>query len=127
MHKTSITHIRNEHNDWLRSLEFYKQELNILKGRLVEIAGKNTGHGTGAVIEHYENQFEIQFTNIARLAHAISKNVHDIMVEAKQNSAHFVDVRYAEQHYKLKDMYITEEKTINELRHTFNRFAAEWM
>ncbi len=127
MHKTSITHISNEHNDWLRALEFYKQELNILKGRLVEIAGKNTGHGTGAVIEHYENQFEIQQSNIARLNHAIAKNIHDIMAEAKHNSAHYVDVIYVEQHYKLKDMYITEEKTINELRHTFNRFAAEWM
>jgi hypothetical protein len=127
MHKTSITHISNEHNDWLRSLSFYKQELNILKERLTEIAGKNTDHSLGPIIEHYQNQFEIQLSNISLLYHSINKNVHDIASEVKQNIASFIDNRLVEQHYKLKEMYNSEEKTIGELRHTFNRFAAEWM
>ena len=127
MHKTSITHLNNEHNDWLRALEFYKTELNILKGRLQEIASKNTGHATGPIIEHYQNQFEIQLNNLSKLVHAINKNLNDISIEVKQNGGGYVDILLIEQHYKLKEMFITEEKTLNELRHTFNRFAAEWM
>ncbi len=127
MHKTSITHLNNEHSDWLRALGFYKDEINILKERLQEIAGKNTGNGPAAVIEHYQNQFEIQLSNLARLVHSINKNLGDIAAEAQQNKASHVDSTLIEQHYKLKEMFITEEKTVNDLRHTFNRFAAEWM
>jgi len=127
MHKTSITHLTNEHNDWLRALGFYKDELNILTERLQEIASKNNGNNIGPVIEHYENQFEIQLSNLSRLVHAINKNLEDIGVEVKDDTAGYVDTVLMEQHYKLKDRVVTEEKTINELRHTFNRFAAEWM
>jgi hypothetical protein len=40
MNKISITHVSNAHNRWLRSMEFYKQEIDILKGMLAEIAGR---------------------------------------------------------------------------------------
>jgi hypothetical protein len=127
MHKTSITHLNNEHSDWLRALAFYKDELNILKERLQEIAGKNNGNNIGPVIEHYQNQFEIQLNNLSRLTHNINKNLNDIGVEVKHNDAGYVDSSLVEQYYRLKDMFIAEEKTLNELRHTFNRFAAEWI
>jgi hypothetical protein len=38
--KISIKHVSNEHSDWLRALDFYKEELNVLKTRLTEVAGK---------------------------------------------------------------------------------------
>jgi len=126
MQKISIKHISNEHNDWLRALDFYKQEIRTLKGRLTEIAGKNTGQEAAAGIEHYENQFAIQSANIDELAHKVRENVHGISVQAGPMHP-YVDVSLAAQHDALRDEYAAEEKTINELRHAFNRFAAVWM
>lgn len=43
MSNINIKHIKNLHNDWLRGLEFYKQEIEILQNRLDEITADNTG------------------------------------------------------------------------------------
>ncbi len=126
MQKISIKHVTNEHNDWLRALDFYKQEIKTLKDRLTEIAGKNTGADAAKGVEHYENQFSIQRNNIDELAHRIRENVKDLSRQAEAKGG-YVDGELSDQHHNLRDAYITEEKTVNELRHEFNRFAIEWM
>ncbi len=126
MSKTSITHVNNEHNDWLRALDFYKTELGILKGRLTEVAGKNTGDEASKGAEHFENQLKIQVTNIDTLRHDINENLAKIADDAAHSAGH-VEQELIAQHDALRDRYIAEEKTINELRHEFNRYAAKWM
>ena len=127
MKRISITHINNAHNDWLRALDFYKQEIAILKGRLTEIAGKNTGAEVMPKIEHYENQFIVQRDNIDRLIHDTGLNVASAGKEAQDSSAGYIDATLVIQHTILQERYRQEEKIINELRHEFNQFAAEWM
>lgn len=126
MSMTSITHLDNEHNDWLRALDFYKQECGILKERLTEVAGKNTGDEVGRMSEQFESRLTVQITNIDTLRHNINENLHHISEQAK-NSAGHVDTQYLEQHAQLREQFIAEEKQIAELRHEFNRFAAKWM
>jgi len=127
MEKVSITHLSNAHNDWLRGLDFYKGEIKILKKRLTEIAGKNTDPELMKDVEHFENQFDIQAENIQRLAHDIKANVKVAAVETKTASAGYIDGHLFDQHSDLEQRYISEEKTINELRHSFNEFASYWM
>lgn len=126
MSMTSIKHLDNEHNDWLRALDFYKQELSILKGRLTEVAGKNTGDEASQQADHFENQIKIQVTNIDTLRHDINTNLAKVADEVKDNAGHIEGGLIAE-HNALRDRYIAEEKVINELRHEFNRYAAKWM
>lgn len=126
MSKTSITHLDNEHNDWLRALDFYKQECNILKERLTEVAGKNTGNEVGRMSEQFESRIKIQITNIDALRHNINENLHNISEDAK-NSAGHVEQKLIEKHEELREQFVTEEKLIAELRHELNRFAAKWM
>ena len=40
--KASINSLHHQTSDWLRELDFYKEELNILRKRLEEVAAKNT-------------------------------------------------------------------------------------
>ncbi len=127
MSKISITHLSNAHNDWLRSLDFYKQEIKILKNRLTEIAGKNSHKEVLAQVEHFENQFSIQANNINRLSHDIKANVSVAGVEAKSSGAGYIDGDLLTQHSYIGQKFEAEEKTINELRYDFNQFAAEWM
>ncbi|MEI8280318.1 MAG: hypothetical protein WCG87_11185 [Bacteroidota bacterium] len=127
MNKISITHFGNAHNQWLRSLDFYKGELRILKTRLTEIAGKNTAADVMTKVEHFENQFKVQTDNIDRMLHDINMNMTAIGKQAQSSSAGYVDGVLLVQHNELNQKYRMEEKTINDLRHDFNDFAAAWM
>ena len=55
MKEINIKHISNLHSDALRGLDFYKQEIGILKKRLEEIAADNTGHEVAESIERFQN------------------------------------------------------------------------
>lgn len=125
--QTSIKHLTNEHNDWLRGLSFYKDELQILKNRLTEVAGKNTGSEAANMMNHYENQVTLQTTNIDTLRHDININLETIAAQLNDNTPGYIDTKLVEKHNLLRDSYFTQEKLVNELRHEFNRFAAKWM
>ena len=127
MHKISITHISNAHTDWLRALDFYKQELGLLKTRLTLIASKNTHAEVLKQVEHFENQFAIQLGNISKLAHEIKENINSVAHDAASASAGFISGDLAVKHTALGSKFQTEEKIINDLRHSFNLFSAEWM
>ncbi len=125
--KISISHLGNAHSDWLRALDFYKLETVILKERLTEIAGKNTGAEVMKEVEHFENQFKIQGDNIDRLRHEIHVNLASISREAQRSSAGYIDGILLVQHNNLKERYEAEEKIFNELRRDFNKFASAMM
>lgn len=123
---TIATKLTNEHNDWLRSLDFYTDELNILKSRLTEVAGKNTGHEPSEGAELYENRFDIQKKNIHDLSHNIRRYLAEVAMQAKEKAGH-IEVRMLDKHAELREQYIALEKTIHELRHEFYRYASKWM
>ena len=127
MEKVNIKHISNLHNDWLRSLDFYATELGFLKGRLTEVAGKNTDMEVLASVEHYENQFAIKKENIDILAHEIRENVSKIATQAEHSSAGYVDGELLTIHNDLEQKVSGQEKEIMTLRNAFNVFAAKWM
>jgi hypothetical protein len=124
--KVSIKHVNNEHNDWLRALDFYKEELNVLKTRLTEVAGKNTGKEVELLSSHYENQIKLQTTNIDTLRHDINSVLKSIAEQA-QHAVGYIDEKLLAQHNMLREKYIMEEAIVNALRHEFNTFAAKWM
>lgn len=126
MKQISIKHITNLHNDWLRGLEFYKDELQIIQKRLEDIAARNTGHEVTAGIEHFQNQLLIHANYISEIKHSIHANLKTMQLLV-QDTGGFVTEYTAAQHFNLNDQYLTEEKLINELRHEFNRFATKWM
>lgn len=127
MTKVSISHLTNAHTDWLRALDFYKQELGILRARLTEIAGKNTDAEVLKQVEHFENQFTIQADNINVLSHDIRANLTAIAAEANTAGAGYIHGALVDQHTALGSRFETEQKIINELRQAFNQFAAMWM
>ena len=127
MKKISITHFNNAHGDWLRSLDFYKQELALLRERLTGIAGKNSHQDVLKQVEHFENQFALQAENMDILSHEIKANVAAIAGQAHESAAGYVDGAFLAQHNMLGSEFQREEKVINELRHSFNLFSSEWM
>jgi len=126
MKEINIKHINNLHSDALRSLDFYRQDVGILRNRLEEIAADNTGHEVAIKVEYFQNQFLIQQNNIDELKHKIHENLSNIQNQVKE-SAGFISQTSAAENVELYDQYLTEEKIVNDIRQEFNRFASKWM
>ncbi len=127
MTKEKISVISDEHQSWLSALVFYKDELNVLRERLTEIASKNTSKELLAHVEHYENSITLQQENIDILKHDINHNLTEIAKQLQTNKAGYVDNDLHKLHSEQKDRFEATEKVIGELRHDFNRFAVRWM
>ncbi|MBD1386558.1 hypothetical protein IDJ75_14825 [Mucilaginibacter rigui] len=122
----NIKHIKNLNNDGLRGIAFYKQELGILQERLQEIAGDNTAREVQEKIDHFQNQLLIHENYLNELKHDIHAN--DEAIEAELlTTGDLISENVAAEHTRIRERYLNEEKIFNELRHEFNRFAADWM
>ena len=87
----------------------------------------HTSKEIGADVEHYENQVSIQAENIDKLRHDINVNLAKCATQAKANSAGYIDAELIKELATQKEQFLTEERTINELRQNFNHFASKWM
>ncbi len=117
----------NSHSDQLRALEFYKQEIGILKPRLTVIGAGNTGIDVVKQLDHFENQFQIQIDNIDHLSHDIHTNVSQIAKELQASTAGYVDKDLVLAHERLSEKFAVQEKAINEIRQEYDRFSATWL
>lgn len=126
MKEINIKHIANLHSDALRALDFYKQDILILRRRLEEIAADNTGHEVAVKVEYFQNQFLIQSNNIDELKHNLNQNLAKVEKQVKA-SAGFLDQSVAAENSEIYSQYLSLEKVINEIRHEFNSFASRWM
>jgi len=126
MKEINIKHITNLHSDALRALDFYKQDILILRRRLEEIAADNTGHEVAVKVEYFQNQFLIQSNNIDELKHNLNQNLAKVEEQVKA-SAGFLDQSVAAENSEIYSQYLSLEKVINEIRHEFNSFASRWM
>jgi hypothetical protein len=126
MSYTSITKMENLHDEALRGLNFYKEDIDILEKRLVEVAAKNSSFEARQDIEHFQNQFVVQQNNIHDLKHKIKIHVHELSVQSSTHGGRVETERLGIEK-ELADEYQDLEKVINEMRHEFNRFLSKWM
>lgn len=117
-------HLENE--DWLKRLDFYKEEIVILKERLNEVTGKNNAPEFLKNVEHFQNQFIVQRNNIDELAHAIKMNEKKLVNEVLANPV-AVDHRKVESHEPESDFMSYFEKNFAGLRTEYNQFLTKWM
>ena len=126
MSYTAVPHLVAEHQDWLKALDFYDNELDILENRLTEVAIKNTGIDAMKGVEHFQNQFIIQRNSIDELRHNINEHAHKAMLDIKDHVGR-VESKQVTEHKKIKDEFESFEKVINELRDEFKLYLIKWM
>ncbi|MEI8116589.1 MAG: hypothetical protein WCH03_03530 [Flavobacteriia bacterium] len=124
--KANIYNQHSENQDWLKSLEFYKEEITILKKRLEEVTVKNNAPEFLKDVEHYQNQFIVQRNNIDELAHSIKMNEKEIVKEVNTNPI-AVEHRKVESHEPEADFLGYFEKNFATLRTDYNKFLSKWM
>lgn len=124
--KANIIDQHLENQDWLKRLDFYKEEITILKERLDEVTKKNNASDFLKDVEHFQNQFIVQRNNIDELAHSIKKNEQGLVKEVNSNPV-AVDHRKVENHLAEEEFIVYFEKNFAELRGEYNRFLSKWM
>lgn len=115
-----------DHTEWMNKLNFYSDEITLMKGRLGEIATKNSHQDVLAKVEHFQNQLIVQKNNIDELAHEIKADENKLEKEVNKNPI-AVDHREMPSHSGEKEAIEVFEKNFNELRTEFKLFVAKWL
>ena len=88
MSYVNILRAGTEHTIWAKGLEFYKDELELMNRRLLNISSKNTSEEASKGVEHFQNQFIIQQKNISDLRHGVKNYVTGLSNDAKNHGGH---------------------------------------
>lgn len=126
MSYVNILRAGTDHTIWMKGLEFYRDELDLMSKRLLDVSGKNTSVDATKGVEHFQNQFMIQQKNISDLKHEVKNFVKGMSNDAKEHSGH-IDEVYIRQGDSLRERYEQLEQTMHTLRHEFNEFLSKWM
>ncbi|PZR25508.1 MAG: hypothetical protein DI535_17620 [Citrobacter freundii] len=123
---TDINKIGISLNERLDTLEFYKDDLDILDNRLLEISRKNTGNEVLQRVEHFQNQFDLQRQNISDLQHKIRSATHSCSEDVKFHNGK-VSTVVTDSLKTLDNEIGLFEKNMKTLRAEYNDFLAKWM
>ena len=124
MNTKPINELHSEHTDWLKRLDFYTDEIDVMKKRIAEVAAKNTSKEILAQVEHFQNSMIIQKNNIDELRHGV--NDHENYLEHRVDENPVAgDRRVVNDHPKMRDSINTFETNFNAIRHEFNEFLAK--
>ncbi len=124
MESTKIDSLHIEHREWLKKLDFYQEDLTILKRRLEEIAAKNTAKDVLSMVEHFQNQFIIQKNEIDEFRHSIKILGNEIESIINKNPI-AINRQRIEDHPELRERMERFEKIFHELRMELMRFASK--
>lgn len=123
---TDVSHCGNDHAEWLKSIDFYKGEFNILNKRLQEVAQKNTSADAMAWVEHFQNQFVVQRNNMDELKHSIHVHEDKVATDSREHAGK-IETGLVKEHVTIREQLENHEKIIKELRQEFNQFLSKWM
>ncbi len=126
MSYVNILRAGTDHTIWSKGLEFYRDELELMTRRLLDISSRNTSVEVSKGVEHFQNQFIIQQKNISDLKHGVKNYVIGLSNDAKDHGGH-VDAIFITQGEGLRERYEDLEQIMNSLRHEFNDFLSKWM
>jgi hypothetical protein len=126
MQTTSIKKIDNHHSEWKSLLGFYKDELEVFKNRLTEVAEKNTARETMQMTEHFQNQFLIQAENIDILLHDINEHLHLLANDVLQHGGHIAKDEMLVRDL-LKSRVEKEQDIFTQIKTEFMRFLSKVM
>ncbi len=122
--KTSLNSLHHQVNDWLREVEFYKQETSLLKKRLEEVAAQNSGQDVMAQVEHFQNKFIVQSEQIDILHHDLNKQSEAITLQVKEKPEHAHE-KFLDVNDKMQQRVKIFTSGFGDLRFEFNKFLSK--
>jgi hypothetical protein len=118
--------ISSEKSAWLRGIEFYQDEIIIMRKRLQEISTNNTAREVKRKIEQFQNQFDVHEEQLRKLRIAVKNHAAHIVDDFTDHHGQLEKSTVIE-HDTMRDDYVNTEKLFNEMRHDFNRFLSKYL
>ncbi|HAV25094.1 MAG TPA: hypothetical protein DCX01_02855 [Bacteroidetes bacterium] len=116
-----LNDIHKENTQWLKDLDFAKDEIKTYRNRLGEITQKNTKTEVLAPAEHFQNQFILHCEVIDGLKHDIHAEEHKIVENAKANNV-ATDHRKVDENSALVNRMQRFDKIWNELKTEYKEY-----
>ena len=116
-----IHELHTEHNTYLSTLAFAKDEIKTFNNRLSEIVMANTKLEILAQVEHFQNQFIRHNEVIDELKHDVHEYEVRIARIAESNNV-ATDHKKVEDHTELRDQMDTFNHIFSELKNEFKLF-----
>ncbi len=113
-----------EHREWLNKIDFYYDDLKIMRHRLEEVAARNTNKSLMAQVEHFQNQFVIQRNELDEMKHAIHQAESGIAENVAQNGT-AVNRRSMPDNVSMRDRIERFQKLFLQLRKELMTFVAK--
>jgi predicted nucleic acid-binding Zn-ribbon protein len=112
---TTLNKAHQENNELTSKMEFYKDEIRILKNRLSDVAKDLKKEKDLKEIERLQNQLEIQENNVNNITHAIRNDEKFIDKTLSKGPSRETKSR-EEQHQKELDLVLSFERNFKEVR-----------
>jgi len=119
-----VSNISAEHSSWLRGIDFYQDEIIIMRKRLTEVSNNNTAREVKKRVEQFQNQFKVHEEQLHKLKHTVSGHAKNIDSDMIAHHGQLERSTLAE-HETMREDYVNSEKLFNEMRHDFNRFLSK--
>lgn len=113
---TDIDQFTEECNAWREALRSQREEFNRMKNELEAAAGNITSKESLKAVEHYQNQFDIQLSNIHDLKQAVKMHAKLYALQPAGDDVLISD------HEKLSSDYEDLQRTLRELKDDFQQF-----
>lgn len=126
MEQKLIYDLHAEHKEWINKIDFYKDEIRIMRGRLAEVAKKNSAKDVQAMVEHFQNQLIVQDEQADVLRHNVKEYELVIETHLKKNPVAGDHTRWND-HTHMRDQVLTFEHIVNDLRKELIAFISKWM
>ena len=124
METIKIEVLHAEHREWLNKIDFYQDDLKIMRHRLEEVAARNTNKSLLAQVEHFQNQFVIQRNELDEMKHSIHQSESSIAENIAQNGT-AVNRRSMPDDQTMRDRMAQFEKLFLQLRVELMSFLAK--
>lgn len=118
--------LASEKSSWIRGIEFYQDEIKIMRKRLNEIAQNNTAREIKKKVEQFQNQFDVHEEQLRKLRNSVKNHATHIAADLNGHHGQLEKSTIAE-HDTMRDDYVNTEKLFNEMRHDFNRFVSKYL
>ncbi len=126
--KTTIylSDLHFEHQQWLKELVFWEDEIALYNKRLEEIIGRYTDVSIKAEMEHFQNQFIRHDEVIDILKHDVRKHESQLVKYAQDHPVAIDHVHFND-HGDLRDRMETQRKIYSDLKSEFYSFLSKNM
>ena len=119
--KTATIEIKHfDHPTWIAKLKSYKNEISSMERRLAELASRANKPNELARVEHFQNQFIVQKSNVNDILHNIKMDDKEFRYEQQHPSSPYEASRGREHS---RDLAETFERTMIELQSDFESFS----